>query len=187
MKIILGSESKWRKILLEEAGIDFEVMPANIDERAIHIDNPRELTMTLAKSKTEALKSKISEPAILITSDQVVVCNGEILEKPENEEQAKSFLRGYNHSPAEVVTAVVVTNLATGKTAEIVETAIVFFYYFSEMIINELVKDADVYALCGAFKVSEGFEKQIQRIYGEKDCVIGLPIKATLELIKQVL
>jgi septum formation protein len=186
MKIILGSESKWRKMLLEKTGIKFEVMPANIDEKAIRLSNPKELTLALAKAKAEAIKSKVSEPAILITSDQVVVCDCEILEKPETEEQAKRFLRGYNHSPAEVVTAVVVTNLATGKTAEIVDIATVFFYLFTEEVIEELVKDPDVYTLCGAFKVSGGFEKQIQRIDGDKDSVIGLPIRVTLELIKEV-
>jgi septum formation protein len=186
MKIILGSESKWRKMMLEDMGIKFKVMPANIDEKAIRINDPKELTLSLARAKAAALKTQITGPAILITSDQVVVCDGVILEKPETAEQAKSFLRGYNHSPAEVVTAVVVTNLSTGKTAETVDTSTVFFYLFTEQIIEDLIKDPDVYALCGAFKVSEGFKKQIQRIEGKRDSVIGLPKDATLELIKEV-
>jgi len=57
-------------------GYEFEVMPSNIDEEEIRLENPQELTLALSYVKTNALLSKIKEPAILITSDQVVCWNG---------------------------------------------------------------------------------------------------------------
>lgn len=187
LKIVLGSESKWRKMMLEEMGLAFEVMPANIDEKMIRENDPKKLTMALAKAKAVALIPRISDPVILITSDQVVVCDGVIMEKPETEEEAKRFLKAYNDSPAETVMSMVVTNTKTGKTAEATDVATVFFYTFFEETINELVKDPDVYSLCGAFKVSDGFEKQIQRIEGKRDSVIGLPKEITMALIEEVI
>ena len=93
MKIILGSKSKGRKRMLEEMGIEFEVMVADINEKAIRFDDPKELVLALARAKAEVLKQKIPEPTILITSDQVVVWEGKIREKPENEKEARFFAR----------------------------------------------------------------------------------------------
>ncbi|NQS90060.1 Maf family protein, partial [Patescibacteria group bacterium] len=89
MKIILGSQSKGRKKMLEEMGVEFEIMPADIDEKAIRLKDPKELVLVIARAKADALKPRISEPAILITSDQVVVWQGKIREKPENGKEAR--------------------------------------------------------------------------------------------------
>lgn len=188
MKIILGSQSKGRKKMLEEMGYEFEVMSADIDEKAIRFENPRELTLTLARAKAEALKSKISEPAILITADGVVICNGRILEKPENEKQAKEFLRGYATFSAKVVTAIVVTNVKTSKQAEGIDSAKVYFTQFSEEEIDGLIQKGDVFRLAGAFDV-EGYiwESHLKKIEGARDSVIGLPKDLTERLIREVM
>ncbi len=187
MKIILGSQSKGRKKMLEEMGYQFEVIAANIDEKAIRLEDPKELTLAIAKAKTNALLSQIPKGAILITSDQVVVWNGKIREKPDDEKEVKEFLEGYNVYPAETVTAVVVTNLATGKRTEGVDIAKVYFNHFSDEDIDELVKEGSVFYLAGAFNV-EGqiWESHIKKIEGTRDSVIGLPKDLTERLIHEV-
>ena len=92
MKIILGSQSKNRKKILESMGFDFEVMAAGIDEKAIRDPDPQKLVLLLANTKADSIIPKITEDAILITSDQVVVWNKQIREKPENSEQAREYL-----------------------------------------------------------------------------------------------
>lgn len=187
MKIILGSQSKGRKKMLEEMGISFEVMAANIDEKTIRFEDPKELTLALARAKADALVQKISESAILITSDQVVMWQGKIIEKPENEKEAKEFLEGYNLYPAETVTAVVVTNLATGKRAEEVDVVKVYFNPFSEKEINDIVADGQVFHLAGGFTVDgEKWASHIKKIDGSRDSVIGLPKDITRRLIHEV-
>lgn len=188
MKIILGSQSKGRKKMLEEMGYEFEVMSVDIDEKSIRFDDPKVLTLALARTKADALKSQISESAILITSDQVVLWNGKIIEKPENTEQVKEFLRGYNISPAETVTAVVVTNTKTGKQAEGVDIAKVYFNPFTEEEINEIIKEGRVFNLAGGFTVDGPiWEKHIKKIEGTRDSVIGLPKDLTERLIREVM
>lgn len=54
------------------------------------------------------------EAALVITSDQVIVYQGQIREKPEDEAQAREFLRSYEHHPAEAIVGVAVTNTKTG-------------------------------------------------------------------------
>ena len=50
-KIILGSASRWRQQILREAGFEFEIMAANIDERKIRFSDPEKLTVEIAKAK----------------------------------------------------------------------------------------------------------------------------------------
>lgn len=187
MKIILGSQSAGRKKMLEEMGIEFEIMPADIDEKKIRNDNPKELVLALAKAKAEALKSKIHEPAILITSDQVVVCNNEILEKPEDREEARRFFENYAKYPAETVTSVVVTNLETNKQVSEIDIAKTFFTPFSDDEINELVNYEKVYTWAGGYDVDDDkFVHNVKKIEGTRDSTMGLPKDITKKLIDEV-
>ena len=98
LPIILGSSSIWRKQVLTNLGYKFTTMSPDIDEKAIRYNwryyftvltlfrdpDPTKLTLMIANAKADALLSKVTEPSILITSDQVIVCNGVIREKPES-------------------------------------------------------------------------------------------------------
>lgn len=173
--------------MLEELGVRFRVLSADIDEKAIRFDNPKKLVLALARAKAEALKPRISRPAILITSDQVVVWQGKIREKPENGNEAKKFLEGYNSAPAETVTAVVATNLATGQRAEAVDVAKIYFNHFSTDKINDIISRGQVFSLAGGFTVDgEDWKDNIGKIEGARDSVIGLPKQITKNLIKEV-
>lgn len=187
MKIILGSQSKWRKEILKRMGYEFEVMPADIDEKAIRFENPSELALALANAKADALFPKISEEAILITSDQVDVCSGEIREKPVDEKQAREFLQNYNKYPVETVTAVVVINTANQKKAEGIDVAKVFFKPLSENKIDEIINDGCVFTCAGGFCINDPvFKDCIERVEGEVDSVAGLPPTLTEKLINEV-
>lgn len=186
MRIILGSQSRQRKNILEEMGFDFDVMPAGIDEKAVRHDNPKDLVIILAHAKADALLVSITEPALLITSDQVVVCNNVILEKPESKAEAREFLTGYNQYPAQTVTGVVVTNTKTGQRAGAVDVAKVYFKGFSAEEINELVQKGDVFDYAGGFTIADKWMNNIERIEGAQDSVLGLPKEVTQRLIDQV-
>src|SRR3989344_1631057 len=92
MRLILGSQSTNRADILKEAGFEFDVLPPNIDEKAIRSSDAKELPTLLARAKTDALLPKISSETLLITSDQVVSFKGQIREKPETEAEARNFL-----------------------------------------------------------------------------------------------
>ena len=91
MNIILGSKSSGRKYVLQQAGYVFDIMISDIDEKAIRSDNYEELPLLIARAKAKALLKKIIEPSILITGDGIVMCNGQMREKPESEEQARAY------------------------------------------------------------------------------------------------
>lgn len=187
MKLILGSASKGRREVLENAGYEFEVMAADIDEKTIRFRDPKKLTRALAHAKADALLPKIKEPAVLITSDQVVWWNGQIREKPADEKQAREYLRTVFQHPAETVTAIVATNTATGDRAEGVDIARVLFQPIPEGVINKFINDGDPLAHAGGFSITSSILKPyITRIEGTEDSVIGLPLELTKTLIKKV-
>lgn len=187
MKIILGSQSAGRKKVLQEMGYEFEVMPANIDEKVIRFEDPVKLTRELAKAKSEALKHKITEPTILITSDQVVVYDGKIREKPESEGEAREFLNSYNVAPAETITSVVVINTDNGKRAIGTDIAKINFTTFSEEDIKNLIGRGDLFNYAGGFSTyGEIWSEHVKNIEGEMESIIGLPKALTQKLIEEV-
>lgn len=187
MKIILGSKSAGRKKIMEEMGYEFNILVSDIDEKAIRFDDPKELTINIAKAKAISLQDKIFEPAILITSDSVVVCNNEILEKPQNEEEARKFLELYRDFPATVVSSVVVTNTLNSKQIFDVDAATIYFSPFSETEISNFIKDGSVFNNAGGFRIdNEEWGCHIKKIDGCRDCIIGLPKDITKRLISEI-
>lgn len=168
-------------------GYKFEVMVPNIDEKAIRFDNPEKLALALANAKADELLPKIQEDAILITADQVDVCNGQVREKPENEQQAKEFLRSYNQYPVETVTAVVVANTANQKRKEGLDIAKAYFKPLTEEKIEELVSLGNCLSCAGGFCINDpAIKPYIAKVEGDPDSVAGLPKELTERLIKEV-
>ncbi len=185
MKIILGSQSKWRQQSLRGWGYAFEAMSPDIDEKQIRHDDPQQLTLALARAKADALIPRISEPALLVTSDQVVVCNNRILEKPESPEELRAFLLGYAQDPAISVGSVVVTNTHTKQRWEGSEIAKVYFKPIPENVIDELLTHTELLQMSGGFDIEDPVMKDyIERIEGERESVIGLPRNLTESLIR---
>src|SRR5665213_2520746 len=114
MKLILGSSSPFRKKILEEAGIDFEVITPEIDEKKIRSLNHEHTPVVLSYAKAQSVAQKIKEPAIILGCDQVVICNEKILEKPENGDQIREWYKMYPHHPVHFVNGFTVLNTETG-------------------------------------------------------------------------
>ena len=186
MKIILGSQSEGRKQIMEEMGYIFEVMPADIDEKAIRHTNSRELVLALANAKADALLPRIKESVLLITADQVVAWKDEIREKPLSEAQAKEYLRTYHEAPAECVNGIAVTNTTTGKRVTATDISKVYFRQIPEEVVEQFAKKEYIYRRAGGFAIQDSLlEPYIEKIEGPIDSVIGLPKELTKQMIKE--
>jgi septum formation protein len=187
MKIILGSQSAGRKKILERMGYEFEVLPSYIDEKQIRFEDPIKLTLALAGAKAEALLPKINDRdgVILITSDQVVVCNRKILEKPIDEKEAREYMDMYSKYPAETVTSVVVINTLSGKKVEGTDIAKIWIDPMPQEIIDAYINTKDPFLHAGGFDQNHPLIASfVNRIEGESESVTGMPKKLTDELIK---
>ncbi|MFH1631500.1 MAG: Maf family protein [bacterium] len=187
MKLILGSSSKSRQQVLRDAGIEFDVLVADIDEKAIRDPDPAKLVIKLAHAKADAIVDKIDEPAILITSDQVVVWNGEIREKPESAAEAREWLAKYHSHPMEIVNGVVVVNTAINDRAEGIDIVKVYFKPIASEAIEQAISMEKIMYCSGAMRVEdEPLCNFVDHIDGPQDSTSGMPLELMQRLIKEV-
>lgn len=187
MRIILGSKSKGRQQMLMDMGYQFEVTSADIDEKAIRFSDPSELTLALSNAKADALLPKITQAALLITSDQVVSCHGLILEKPEHPEEVRDFFQLYTQHPPQTVTAVTVTNTSTGARKSGVSLATVWMKNIPKNVIEQWIQEGKVFTYAGGFGIQDMLAGgYIEKLEGDIDSVIGLPKKLTRQLLQAV-
>ena len=187
MKIILGSSSRFRQEMLSQMGYQFSIVSPDIDEKSIRDTNPRKLVMAIALAKAEAILSKIPEPAIIITADQVVLFKGEIREKPTSEEEARNFLSSYGESPIETINAVVATNSKTGKQSSGTDSTRIFLRPIPEETINSLIQEGIIFHCAGGLRLEDPLMQPfIIEIKGSQDSLMGLPKELTRSLIEKV-
>lgn len=169
-------------------GYEFEIIAADIDEKAIRHDDPSQMVLAIANAKADALVPRLGTEGLLITADLAVVFEGEVLEKPRSEEEAFTTLRGYQGKPVGGVTAVVVTNLQTGKRASGIDKATVFFKRpFGESTIRDFIKSGKTFEHAGGLGVERPeFAPFVDHIEGTLDSVMGLPKDLTKKLIAEV-
>ncbi len=172
---------------MKEMGFDFDVLVANIDERAIRHDDLHQLPVLIAQAKSDEIKKNIKEPAILITCDTIVLHEGKLYEKPKDEQEARDMLQSYGRKPAEVICGVVVTNTQTGKSAQGIDSAKVYFHAIPHAVIEEMIKHGKIFDFAGAFHPDDPpIKPYVAYIEGEIGTVMGLPKLLTKKLIKEV-
>jgi len=188
MKLILGSQSKNRKEILEKAGYVFDIVVPDVNEKAIKTPDPYQRSLILARAKAEALISKIKEPAVIIASDLIVMSDGVLYEKPETEREAREFLKKYSEGMvAEAVCAIVVVNTETHKKYEGIDKSKVSFKPFSDAVIEDFIKNGEPLTRAGAFSVTHPILKPyVNKIEGSESCVMGLSLILLQKLLEQV-
>ena len=111
--LILASQSEIRGQLLRNAGVEFEVKPARVDEKAILQSLQaegapvRDIVDALAEAK--ARKVSLKEPdAMVLGCDQIAVLDGDILQKPTDKEDAQRQLQGMSGAKHHLLSAAVI-------------------------------------------------------------------------------
>ena len=188
MKIILGSSSPFRKQVIEDHGFVVETMSPDVDELAIRTEDFYDLPLTLARAKSDSLRSQVSEPAILITIDTVAAFDGNLRERPLTEKEAYEWLREYSTgNPVETISGVVVINTGTNKRAEGTDKTKVYFKEMPESVIQDFIAQGNPLRLGGGFGIQHPImAPYIDRIEGERESVIGMPITLVKKLIAEV-
>lgn len=187
LPLILGSASAGRREVLAQAGYVFDVMSADIDEKAIRHPDPSELTVRIATAKADALLPHIAKPSLLITADQVVMWGDEIREKPVDETQARYFLETVSECPLTMFSAVVVTDTASGRRASGVDRASVRMEPLPAKLIDEIITDKSAFRHAAGFPIQdERLQPFVDRVEGTLDSVIGLPLHLLRKLLNDV-
>lgn len=185
--IVLASASPRRKDILTELGVPFSVMCANTDESSTQTD-PRSFTEELAAKKGLAVYQKIlkmrgakeANSAIIISADTVVCCDGAILGKPRDNDDAYRMIKLISGREHTVVSGVAITINGQTRTASDVTT--VFVDGIPEQKIKEYVSTGESLDKAGAYAIQGRFSVWIKSISGCYFNVVGLPINCLNKL-----
>mmetsp|Transcript_31736 Transcript_31736/g.53538 ORF Transcript_31736/g.53538 Transcript_31736/m.53538 type:complete len:258 (-) Transcript_31736:62-835(-) len=191
--ILLGSSSATRKQILLGRGFNFRVVTADIDEKAIgdRTKDPAELVTLLAKEKAKAIRSKLSNimPSdLLITGDQVVVFEGEILEKPTDLMEARSFISRYINKSCTTIGSIVLSKLHCNKQVDGVDTATIHFGDIPDDVINAIIAEGDCVHCAGGLMVEHPLlQPYIVKLEGTQESLMGLSPDLLERLLNEVL
>ncbi len=194
-KIILASQSPRRRELLTQAGIDFEVMTSQVEEK-ITKEEPDDIAEDLSSQKAwdvfnKIIKDKgeiVARDYLVIGADTVVALDGIILGKPKNKQEAFSMLKSLQGRSHQVFTGVTIVRMGE----EDVETHIfsecteVEFYPISHEELHAYVDSGDCDDKAGSYGIQGAFAVHVKGIRGDYNNVVGLPIARLYQELKNI-
>lgn len=172
-EIILASASPRRKELLSTAGLEFTVRVADVEEVIDENATPDEVVMSLALQKAQAV-AQADPTATVIGADTVVVLDGEILGKPENEQNAIEMLTALSGRSHTVYTGVAIIN--GEKIKNFCEATQVEFFPLTEDEIRGYVATGEPMDKAGAYGIQGKGCVLVRKIDGDYFNVVGLPV-----------
>ena len=181
--IILGSGSPRRKELLGELGFEFEVDTRNTFEEVYSEDTPQEaIPEVLSEGKSLGFHRELTDSEILLTSDTLVLCEGRVMGKPRDREDAANMLKALSGKSHKVITAVTIRNSERMKT--ISDTALVHFKDLTDSEIDYYIDNYRPFDKAGAYGIQEWIGYiGIDRIEGSYFTIMGLPVHRVYELL----
>ena len=179
-RLILASASPRRRDLLTQAGITFDILPANIEETRRPNELPAHYVQRLALEKAQAIAS-LHHSAYVLGADTTVVLDNEILNKPTDLADSARMLRALANRSHQVHTGIAVATSTSSRSH--VETTTVFFSAIPEPELAYYLSTGDSLDKAGAYGIQGYAARWIPRIEGDFFNVMGLPISATIRLL----
>lgn len=184
MKTYLASKSPRRQQLLQQIGIQFEIIDVDIDEHWNGEEQARFYVERVAMEKALAGKSKInaSEPFVIIGADTSVVLDDVVLGKAESEEQAIAMLTKLSGRMHYVYSAVALVS----NNNEKIKTSIsrVYFKPLEKHEIENYCKTSEPIGKAGGYAIQGKAAAFIERLDGSYSSVMGLPLYETKILLE---
>ena len=178
-KIVLASASPRRSMLMRQANIPFEAIPADIDEAVGEDFHPSDIVGMLSEKKAAHVCQILLEPALVIAADTVVSVDGKILGKPLDGREAHamlSMLQGKKHVVYTGVTLMQSGCLPACKKATFVDAADVYMRPLTDRDIDRYVGTGEPFDKAGAYAIQDRGALLVERVDGDYHTVVGLPL-----------
>ena len=169
MHIILASASPRRKELLHKILSNFEIIPANIDEDQYPLN-----MLSLIKAQEIA---NTHPSSLIISADTVVILDEQVLGKPKDEDDAFDMLKKLSSRVHEVSTFYTIYSKENNISITRQVTSLVYFNKLSDELIKAYIATKSPLDKAGAYGIQDKEFPLIEKIEGEEDNVIGLPLQ----------
>ncbi len=183
MRLILASSSPRRRELLAQVGLTFDVIPPHIDETRRTSEEPIAYVQRLALEKAQTIHALHPE-AFVLGADTTVEIDGHALEKPGDRADAERMLRALSSHTHHVHTGLALLSPHGHRTH--LETTSVTFSAIDEAELQHYLDGGEPYDKAGAYGIQGYAARWIPRIDGDYFNVMGLPLAATVRLLKEL-
>ena len=189
MKIILASKSEVRKKILQENKIDYEVVPSNIDEDQFKesLINEKATPELISKNLAELKANKISRKKpneLVLGADSVIDLKNELISKPKNREEAMNILQKLNGQKHQLISSVCISKNGSMIWHYTDASTLTMRQLSLDEIKSYLtkIKDKELYAY-GVYQIEADGRSLFSKIEGDKDTIMGLPVKKIKEYL----
>ena len=182
--LVLASASPRRQQLLRHAGIEFTVLPADVDESPLHGEGARDCAQRLAREKAWKVWGARQRDPVL-GADTIVVVDGTILGKPVDDNDAARMLRLLAGRTHQVVTGVCLVR-SNGDIVVDSETTLVTMAELSDHEIVAYVATGEPMDKAGAYAIQGIASRWIPRIEGDYSNVVGLPVARVYRMLRDL-
>ncbi|HJC46537.1 MAG TPA: septum formation protein Maf [Candidatus Lachnoclostridium pullistercoris] len=189
MRIVLASGSPRRRELLEQIGIRAEVIPSSVEEK-VTSTVPGKVVLELSGQKAEDVAGKLTGADVLVIgADTVVSAGGRILGKPGSEKEAQEMIRslaGTSHQVYTGVSLIYRDREGAEKRTAFAEKTDVFVYPMDEEEILSYAGCGEPMDKAGAYGIQGRFAAYVEKIDGDYNNVVGLPVGRLYQEIKRL-
>ena len=183
LKIILASQSKVRKKILDEHNILNEVRPSNVDEDVVKSSllkekaSPEIISKNLAELKANKISRKYSD-SLVLGADSVIDLNGELISKPDNREEALEILRKLNGKKHYLISSVCISKNGSMVWNHTDKATLTMKKMNDDELKNYLTKISDeaLYAY-NVYQIEGEGRDLFSSIDGNENTIMGLPIE----------
>jgi septum formation protein len=186
MRLVLASASPRRAELLTAAGIEFDLMPAEVDETMDVEDTPEGYVRRVAQLKAEAVLPRAGDRPVL-GADTIVIVDHAVLGKPSDAADAGRMLRLLSGREHAVLTGVCLINptAESGRVQMSTTRTSVGFAALTDEEISWYVASGEPMDKAGAYAIQGLASRFVTRIDGSYSNVVGLPVALVYDLCKR--
>ena len=182
-QIILASKSKVRKKILNQNGINCEIVPANVDEDQIKESLLKEKATPeiISKNLAELKANKVSEKKpnkLVLGADSVIDLEGELISKPVNRDGAFNILKKLNGQKHQLISSICISKNGSMIWSSTDVATLTMKQLNSDEIKSYLAKirDEELYAY-GVYQIEADGRSLFLKIEGDENTILGLPVK----------
>ena len=189
-KIILASNSKVRKKILDENEIECKVFPSNIDEESVKKSllrenaSPEIISKNLAELKANKISLKLNDQ-IVLGADSVIDINKELISKPKDREEALKILKKLNGKTHYLISSVCISNNGS-MIWNYTDKAALTMKDLSDKELKEYlsrITDEALYAY-NVYQIEGEGRSLFSKIQGDEDTIMGLPVKKIKDYLR---